>query len=82
MNAPSVEAALAISPPLAWKSTWDASRTTLTISPTEPLRPATDYQITLSRDALNQRFRALPEPLELRFRTAQAPAVVAAPPMS
>ncbi|KPV52516.1 hypothetical protein SE17_15020, partial [Kouleothrix aurantiaca] len=43
MNARSVEAALSISPPLAWKSVWDASRTTLTISPTELLRPATDY---------------------------------------
>jgi hypothetical protein len=80
MNARSVEAALSISPPLAWKSVWDASRTTLTISPTELLRPATDYQIALGRAALNRRFRALPEPLELHFRTAQAPAVSAALP--
>ena len=80
MNTPSVEAALAISPPLAWKSAWDASRTTLTISPTELLHPDTDYQIALSRAALNQHFRALPAPLELHFRTAKAPAVIAALP--
>ncbi|HEX9439424.1 MAG TPA: Ig-like domain-containing protein, partial [Roseiflexaceae bacterium] len=76
MNPRSVERALLISPVLRWTPIWNADRTTLTISPTETLRPDTSYVLSLGAGALSQGFRPLAQPVDLRFRTAPAPAVV------
>ena len=80
MNPPSVVAALQISPTLRWEPGWDAAGTTLTISPTEALSPDAEYQLVVGEGALSWRFHPLGQPIRLRFRTAQAPAVVAALP--
>ncbi len=76
MNPRSVERAVTLRPAAAWLPIWSDDRATLTISPTEPLRPDTGYTLTLDTQALSQRFRALDRPIELHFRTAPAPAVV------
>jgi hypothetical protein len=76
MNPRSVERALALRPAVAWLPIWSADRATLTISPTESLRPDTAYTLTLDTLALSQRFRAFGQPLELHFRTAPAPTVI------
>ncbi len=80
MNPRSVERALQITPPAAWAPIWSDDYTTLTISPTEALQPASAYTVTVSHQALSRRFRALATPIELHFRTAQAPEVVVALP--
>jgi len=76
MNPRSVERAVLLRPATAWLPIWSDDRVTLTISPTAPLLPDTGYSLTLDTQALSQRFRALERPIELRFRTAPAPAVV------
>jgi len=80
MNPRSVVRALQLSPPAAWAPIWSDDGATLTISPTEALQPETAYVLTLSEQALSRRFRALAAPIELHFRTAQAPEVVVALP--
>lgn len=77
MNPRSVERALQIVPPIPWVARWAGDRATLTISPTEALLPDTDYRLLLASTALSRQFRPLAQPIELRFHTAQAPAVVA-----
>jgi hypothetical protein len=76
MNPRSVERAVLLRPATAWLPIWDDDRATLTISPTAPLQPDTGYSLTLDTQALSRRFRALDQPITLRFRTAPAPAVV------
>jgi uncharacterized protein YfaS (alpha-2-macroglobulin family) len=76
MNPRSVERAVLLRPATAWLPLWSDDRATLTISPTAPLQPDTGYTLTLDTSALSQRFRALEQPITLRFRTALAPAVV------
>jgi alpha-2-macroglobulin len=76
MNPRSVERAVVLRPTTAWQPIWSDDRATLTISPTTPLQPDTSYSLTIDTQALNQRFRALDRLIELRFRTAPAPAVV------
>ena len=76
MNPRSVERAIAIAPAVGWAAEWSEDRTTLAISPTQTLQPDTDYRLSVGVAALSQRFRALGQPFELRFRTAAAPAVV------
>lgn len=77
MNPRSVERALRLEPPAATLTSWNPARTTLTISPTTPLRPETDYLLTIGADAQSRMFRPLAAPARLTFRTAPAPAVVA-----
>jgi alpha-2-macroglobulin len=72
MNPRSVEAAFQLAPSLL---IWDPSFTTLTISPTLSLRPATDYRLTIGATALERNLRPLAAPLSLVFRTVAAPAV-------
>jgi hypothetical protein len=76
MNPRSVERAIALRPAVAWLPLWNDDRSTLTISPTESLRPDTAYTLALGTQALSRRFRALGQPIELHFRTAPAPAVI------
>lgn len=76
MNPRSVERAIALRPAVAWLPLWSDDRATLTISPTESLRPDTAYTLALGTQALSRRFRALGQPIELHFRTAPAPAVI------
>jgi uncharacterized protein YfaS (alpha-2-macroglobulin family) len=75
MNPRLVERALTLEPPAPLRFLWSADRTTLTISPTLPLRPDTDYALTLRSDAPSGMLRPLGSPLRLPFRTAPAPAV-------
>jgi hypothetical protein len=76
MNPRSVERAVLLRPATAWLPLWSDDRATLTISPTAPLQPDTGYTLTLDTQALSRHFRALEQPVTLRFRTAPAPAVV------
>jgi alpha-2-macroglobulin len=77
MNPPSVERALRIDPPLPARLSWDARRTTLTISPTAELTPDTAYTVSVDGAALGRLFRPIGSEVVARFRTAPAPAVVA-----
>jgi hypothetical protein len=77
MNRRSVAGALRIDPPLAAVSIWSGDARTLTISPTQALRPDTTYRLVLGADALSRLFRASAKEQELSFRTAPAPAVLA-----
>jgi hypothetical protein len=76
MNPRSVERAVLLRPATAWLPAWSEDRATLTISPTAPLQPDTNYTLAVDTQALSQRFRALDQPITLHFRTAPAPAVV------
>jgi uncharacterized protein YfaS (alpha-2-macroglobulin family) len=80
MNPPSVARALRLEPPAPAALAWDAAQTTLTISPTAPLAPDTTYTLTVGATAQSRLFRPLAAPAVVRFRTAPAPAVVAALP--
>jgi hypothetical protein len=82
MNPRTVERALRFDPPAAWALAWASDQATLTISPTEALRPDTDYRLQVGVQALSRRFRALAQPIELRFRTAPAAAVISTLPSS
>lgn len=77
MNPRSVERAIGVVPATDWLAAWSDDDTTLTISPTQSLRPDTDYLLSIGVEALSRRFRPLAEPARLRFRTAPAPAVLA-----
>jgi hypothetical protein len=76
MNPRSVERAIVFDPAVDWTPLWSDDRTTLTISPTQSLRPETSYHLTIGTGAHSRTFHALDAPIELRFRTADAPAVV------
>ncbi|MFL5803070.1 MAG: Ig-like domain-containing protein, partial [Roseiflexaceae bacterium] len=77
MNPHSVAHALQIDPPMDAKLFWDEGNTTLTISPTRSLQPATTYRVALGAGALSRMFRSQEHPLVLSFRIAPAPAVLA-----
>jgi uncharacterized protein YfaS (alpha-2-macroglobulin family) len=77
MNPRSVERALHIVPAAPVALLWQDGNTTLTISPTASLQPETTYHVTLDHAAYSRMFRALERPVNLSFRIAQAPAVVA-----
>lgn len=76
MNPRSVERAIRLDPAVDWAPLWSDDRATLTISPTQSLRPDSSYRLTIGVAALSRRFRALDQPVELSFHTAPAPAVV------
>jgi alpha-2-macroglobulin len=77
MNPRSVELALTITPALPALQIWDPSFTTLTISPTLSLSPATDYALTIAATAMSRQLRPLASAVSLDFRTIAAPAVQA-----
>ena len=74
MNPRSVERAIRLDPAVDWAPLWSDDRATLTISPTQSLRPDSSYRLTIGVAALSRRFRALDQPVELSFHTAPAPA--------
>ena len=51
----------------------DASLTTLTVSPTSPLAPSSDFRVTLASTVTGANGASLPGPFLLRFHTAAAP---------
>jgi uncharacterized protein YfaS (alpha-2-macroglobulin family) len=80
MNPASVMRALQIEPTIPVDLTWNADRTTLTISPTMPLRAGTDYRVVIATGAMSRWFSPTQAPLTLALRTQPPPAIVAAMP--
>ncbi|HMO59733.1 MAG TPA: Ig-like domain-containing protein, partial [Roseiflexaceae bacterium] len=74
MNPGSVEQALHSEPAFTFTTNWNADNTTLTISPTGLLQPATRYELRLSERATSRWFRAI-EPLTFVFDVAPAPSI-------
>lgn len=80
MNPRTVERAVRLIPPTAYTTTWDATGTTLTISPTVLLLPATDYRLMIEQSGLSRELSRLVRPITISFRTVAAPAVLATVP--
>jgi hypothetical protein len=76
MNPRSVERAVRIEPPLERSFIWNDDYTTLTISPTQSLRPGTQYLVALDGAARGSLYRPISATAQVTFTTALAPAVV------
>lgn len=80
MNRASVEQALSIEPPVPGDLLWSPDAQALTLRPAERLTSAMTYTVRLDQVALSRWWRPLEDPVEVVFRTAVEPAVLAALP--
>ena len=69
MDTSSVEAAIAIDPPVPHRLRWSGE--TLTITPDDPLEADTTYRVEIDTTATDLAGTALDEPLEMAFTTAR-----------
>ena len=69
MDRTSVEGALAGTPALTGKITWEDDRT-MVFTPDVPFLPGTDLSVTINPTARSQRGLTMGEPLSISFRTA------------
>ena len=76
MNRRSVERATRLIPATPVRFQWNDD-TTLTVTPTEPLRPDTAYLVQIDANAQSRLFRPLQQPAVVAFRTVAGPQVAA-----
>jgi hypothetical protein len=68
MDRPSVESALSGQPPLSGSYSW-VDGSTVTFTPDQPFPPETSLTITIAATARSVQDQAIPEPVNLSFRT-------------